>query len=387
MTPMATGLFCDSYSPVLDGVTMTVANYAYWLGRTFGPATIVTPSSPGYADEDPLSVLRFLSLPTVVRPPYRIGLPHLDPRLARSLDDRDFAIVHAHSPFGAGHVALETARKKGIPVVATLHSKFRDDLRRFVPFKALVDWEIGHIVEFLYAVDQVWVPQESVALTLREYGYKGPYEVVENGIDLEPPADLEPFRRRGRELLGLPGDAPVGLYVGQHIMEKNLEFLVRSLPAILGAVPEFRMVFVGEGYARDELAKLAAELGISGQVSFLEAVRDRETLKAVYAAADLFLFPSIYDNAPLVVREAAAFDTPSVLLEGSTAAEVIRDGENGFLSPNDREAFSAKVIGILADEASRLAAGRGARQTLCRSWQEVVREVTERYSAILARWA
>lgn len=41
---------------------------------------------------------------------------------------------------------------------------------------------------------------------------------------------------------------------------------------------------------------------------------EREILKRYYVAADLFLFPSLYDNAPLVIREAAALGTPSVLI-------------------------------------------------------------------------
>ena len=53
--------------------------------------------------------------------------------------------------------------------------------------KSVVDEQIKRIVDFYYSVDHVWVPQESVAATLREYGYKGPYQVVENGID---PAEM-----------------------------------------------------------------------------------------------------------------------------------------------------------------------------------------------------
>ena len=58
------------------------------------------------------------------------------------------------------------------------------------------------------------------------------------------------------------------------------------------------------------------------------------------SAADLFLFPSMYDNAPLVVREAAMMGTPSVILKGSTASEVIVDGVNGFLADQTPDSYA-----------------------------------------------
>lgn len=281
MRVVRTGLFNDGYVPIMDGVTVTVKNYALWLNKFLGPAEVVTPYIPFYRDQEPFPVIRFFSVPTIVRPPYRIGLPDLDIRLQYILKHRDFDLVHAHTPFSAGLLAHKVARAKHIPVIATFHSKYRDDLNRAIGIKSIVDDQIKRIVDFYYSVDHVWVPQEAVALTLREYGYKGPYDVVENGIDMKIPADIGPCRARGAGHLGFPDDTLMGLYVGQHILEKNLEFLVRSLPAIMDAVPEFRMVFVGGGYAKPQLQALVKELGISGKVIFHDVVFDRELLQAI----------------------------------------------------------------------------------------------------------
>ena len=158
----------------MDGVTITVKNYAFWLEKMLGPAYVVTPYIPNYEDSDPFKVIRFLSVPTIVRPPYRLGLPDLDLRLKLVLKNRDFDIVHAHTPFTAGVFARRVAKEKGIPMVATFHSKYRDDLQRAIAIKPIVDDQIKRIVDFYYSVNHVWVPQESVAKTLREYGYQGP---------------------------------------------------------------------------------------------------------------------------------------------------------------------------------------------------------------------
>jgi len=382
-----TGLFNDGYLPIMDGVTMTVKNYALWLNKILGPAYVITPFMPNHEDKEPFPVIRFLSMPTFVRPPYRIGLPDLDIRLQYILKNRDFDIVHAHSPFSAGLLATKVARDKQVPVVATFHSKYRNDLERVIGIKPIVDDQVKRIVDFYYGVDHVWVPQESVAETLREYGYKGPYDVVENGIDMRAIEDVSAYRKRGAEYLGLPEGIPVGLYVGQHTLEKNLELLLRALPIVMEAIPDFRMVFVGKGYAKPQLQALAAELGIAEKVIFVDVVFNRELLQAIYARAEIFLFPSFYDTWALVVREAAACKTPSVLIKGSNAADPINDGVNGYLAENGAEAFAAKVTEALGDRAALADVALKAQKTLCRTWEDVVVEVKERYLQILDRWA
>lgn len=386
MTEIGVGLFVDNFTPVLDGVTLTVLNYAHWLGRHDDRPYVVAPRVPGHEDREPYPVVRFLSLPLAARPPYRIGIPGLDPSLRSFLRSEDAEIIHAHTPFGAGLIAAKTARKKGIPFVATFHSKYRDDLARAIGVKAVVDDMVRRIADFYRSADFVWVPQSGMAATLREYGYDGPCEVMENGIDMRPPEDPSLYRERGAAHLGMPEGLLVGLFVGQHILEKNLVFLLRSLPRIMEALPDFRMVFVGEGYAKPKLRRLASELGIAERTTFHDGVYDRELLASIYARGDLLLFPSIYDNAPLSLREAAAFRTPALLLAGSTAAEVIENGRNGFLAEGSLEAFSDTAIAILRDQGSRATAGKGAMESLCASWEDVVGKARARYVDILSRW-
>ena len=66
--------------------------------------------------------------------------------------------------------------------------------------------------------------------------------------------------------------------------------------------------------ARSGLA-VVGKLGLADNTCFTGVIRERDRLMAYYARADLFLFPSLYDNAPLTVREAASFQVPAVLLE------------------------------------------------------------------------
>jgi len=114
-------------------------------------------------------------------------------------------------------------------------------------------------------------------------------------------------------------------------------------------------------------------------------ITDREKLKEYYAAADLFLFPSIYDNAPLVIREAGAMQTPSILVKGSSSAENIIDNFNGFLVENSIDSFSAKLRELMESPDRIHETGLNASQSIARSWESVVEEVLDRYKKIILR--
>ena len=377
------GLFNESFPPVMDGVAVCVQNYAYWLQKKVGGVSVVTPGKLG-ADykQYPYEVLDYLSVPVPFRHPYVTGIAQMDPLLLAKLRRRHFKIVHAHSPFSAGLMGLQVAKLQKIPLVATFHSKFKDDFRKVIPSDMVVDQAIKIVMEFFDHADEVWVPQASVEEVIREYGYKGHVEVVDNGSDLV--ADYpDTFFEDARQALGIAPEEFVFLFVGQHIWQKNVRLVIEALEKI-NDLP-FRMFFVGTGYAAEEMKDLVREKGLSEKVTFTGMLTEREAITRYYAAADLFLFPSLYDNAPLVVREAAALHTPAVMVEGSTAATILRDGENGYLVPNELDAFAARLRALYRDRAAVRRTGLAASRTIVRSWEDVVDEVLDRYNALIAR--
>ena len=102
-----------------------------------------------------------------------------------------------------------------------------------------------------------------------------------------------------------------------------------------------------------------------------------------YAAADLFLFPSLYDNAPLVVREAAALHTASVMAKGATASTILTDGYNGFLTGNDASELAALLRRLASEPELVRRVGENASRSIVRSWEDCVDEVLERYDILL----
>lgn len=128
-------------------------------------------------------------------------------------------------------------------------------------------------------------------------------------------------------------------------------------------------------------------MNLLDKVKFVGVLTDRKELEKYYAVSDLFLFPSLYDNAPLVVREAAALSTPSVLIKGATCAEIVEDGYNGFLSEHSIDAFSHKIRHLINSREEIRFAGKNASQTIARSWEDVAEEVHDRYMKLIKRKA
>ena len=143
------------------------------------------------------------------------------------------------------------------------------------------------------------------------------------------------------------------------------------------------MFFVGDGYARKELEAYVNELGLGSNIVFLGKILDRDFLRSLFARANLFLFPSVYDNAPIVIREAAAVGTPSVVIANSNAAEGIVDNVNGFLSDNDSASYANRIISIIKDRDFLRKVGEKARKTIYRDWESIVDEVYQRYIEII----
>ncbi len=385
------GQFNDVFPPIMDGVSVCVHNYAHWLHELMGAVKVITPQAPKHVYQEKYEILPYASLPIPGRAPYRLGMPACSPGYRNRLMQYDFGLVHAHCPFSSGKLAMEVSRRQGIPLVATFHSKYRDDFEESIPEwlrplglkETLIDRLLKQVVDFYENVDEVWVAQPAVADVLRDYGYKGPIEVVPHGNDFAiDESEYESYRLKARSNLGLQSDEHVLLYVGQHINQKNLPFLIDSLRYVQG---KFKMYFIGRGDAEQALKAAVEIYRLQDKVTFVGPVYEREVLKQYYAAADLFLFPSKYDTLGLVIYEAAALHTPSLLLQGSTSSHLVQNNIDGFLAPDNEEAFASCINTLFSNPQKMSEAGLSASRSMAHSWREVVEEVIDRYNALIYR--
>ena len=128
---------------------------------------------------------------------------------------------------------------------------------------------------------------------------------------------------------------------------------------------------------------LSAQLRLDDVCLFTGAVRDREKLRAYFSISDLFLFPSTFDTNGIVVREAAACGTASVLVRNSCAAEGVTDGGNALLIEENAEALAALLERVGEDRAALRRLGGQALEQLYLSWSESVSRAYQRYGVVL----
>ena len=269
-------------------------------------------------------------------------------RLGRVLKQIQPEIVHAHDPHGVA-VAAAAIGFGGLDVKPTLVASRRVDFA--LKMNALSQWKYRQVAAFLCASDAIrqiliaqGIPRER-ALTIHE------------GIDLAhvdaaPPVSV-------REAFWLPTNAPVVGCVGALVDHKGHRYLVHAAADIVRAVPEARIVILGEGDLRDELSRLIHELGLERHV-LLPGFRP--DVLSLLKAVDVFVMPSITEGLGTSILDAMACRKAVVASAVGGIPEVVEDGRTGLLvPPRDASALGSALVRLLRDPslAGRLAdAGR-----------------------------
>ena len=382
--PMKVGLFIDTWYPMVDGVIKVVDNYARRL-VTYCDVVVFCPDT-GQADKVlPYQVEQCSSLPFLTND-YSVPLSALDPIFDAKLIRSGIDLVHIHSPFTIGMAGLAFAKVHGLPVVATLHSQYRQDFEQNLHFKLSTDLAMDGIMRVFNACDECWAVNGGIKeLYEREYGLTAPCKVRLNATDHVPVLAPDAAARSVNERYGIPADATVFLFVGRINFIKNIDFTVRALARAkeLG-LRNFRMLFAGRGQDEEKLAALVQELGLTEEVVMC-GLTDKPMLEKLYSRASLFLFPSLYDANSLVQIEAACQGTPTVFLEGARTAATVTPGVNGYVSPATEDAYAHTILDILADKEGYARVCAAAHRDLYLSWDDVVRDVHADYLRLCGR--
>ena len=376
-------LMNDSFPPIIDGVANAVVNYAANIEQKLGHAVVVTPAMPGTDDSIyPFPVLRYPSIDTRKLVGYVTGYP-FSPEVVRRLNDEHVALMHTHCPVTSMLLARSLRGVIDAPLVFTYHTKYDIDIAKAVHSKLLQESAIRALVQNISACDEIWVVSRGAGENMRSLGYEGDYIVMENGVDV-PRGQVEPsLIDHVTAPYDLPAGVPVFLFVGRMMWYKGLRIILDALKALREGGTEFRMVFVGDGADGAEVRDYTKELGLEDRCFFTGAITEREEIRAWYCRADLFLFPSTFDTNGLVVREAAACGTATVMVAGSCAAEGVTDGRNGFFIEENADSLAAKLRELCARPEAMTRVGEHACDELYISWETAVKRAYERYEIVI----
>jgi UDP-glucose:(heptosyl)LPS alpha-1,3-glucosyltransferase len=223
---------------------------------------------------------------------------------------------------------------------------------------------------------------------LRHYRFpEARIAVIYNGVDLLRfhPRNREQMGKTVRRALGLGPDEQVLLLVGSGFERKGVWSLIHGAAEALarGRHTPLKLIIAGKGNPRPYLA-LARRLGLAGQVLF---VGIWPQVEALYAAANAFVLPTLYDPFSNACLEAMASGLPVLTSEANGASELIVHGRNGFIveDPMNPSEIGGKLVELFEEERRRVM-GLKARETAehfpigrplietLKIWQEVLAE-------------
>jgi glycosyltransferase involved in cell wall biosynthesis len=201
--------------------------------------------------------------------------------------------------------------------------------------------------------------------------------VVPNGVDTEVFAPRD--GRAARNVLGIPQDALVVLFVAESITDRRKGFAV--LVDALNGLKSCRNAFllsVGRGSFQTDSGIPRCHVG---------HLKDRRLLSLVYSAADIFVVPSLQDNQPNTVLEAMACGVPVVASRAGGIADMVRPGITGQLSEaGDVKGLRDAMLNLLLDREKRAAMATACRSIVMNEYplERQVRRYVELYERGLA---
>ena len=364
------GFFTECYKPIVNGVVASIDALRDGLFASGVEVTTVAPRFPRFIDDE-RNVVRIPSLPLPTQTAYRLCVPYLnavDRRRVRGID-----LVHAHSPFVTGWMAVSYARRHRIPLVFTYHTRL-DAYAHYAPFdRGATERAMVELTRrYANSADAVVVPTRAMEIRLRELGVQAPIAIVASAIDVERFATGRRSALVRARLGAGDDDAPLALVVSRLGMEKNVELAIDAIARLDGV----RLAVVGEGPHRGALEDRARRLRIGDRVRFTGALA-RERLPDVYASVDAFVFPSTTDTQGLVLAEALAAGLPVVAADSEATRDVL--GGAGRLVAADPGEICGALRGALAagrdQSAVRLAYSRFTVEMQARRILKLYQEV------------
>ena len=371
------GIFNDSFYPLTDGVISVVDNYARRLSK-YADVIVFVPKyfRKKYDDSKfPYKVVRCQSV-KVPRLDYSLPLPKLDRKFSTNLKKYNLDIIHIHSPFSVGRAGLKYAVRHNIPCVATMHTQFKQDLKKFFKFERIAERYNQHLIKFFNKCDECWAVNKEVArIYHEEYKYKCVPRVMNNATEMVLTDKHEAFEIVNK-MYNIKKDEKVFIFVGRINTLKNILFIADSIAKVKELCPDlkFKMLYVGSGRDEDKLKDKIKELNLDENVIMCGKVSDRKLLAQLYSRADLMLFPSVYDCSSIVQIEAASQKTPVLFLKNTATACMIEDNVNGFLSDYNVNDYASRIVEIINNKNLYDTVCENAYKMLYKTWDETVDE-------------
>jgi glycosyltransferase involved in cell wall biosynthesis len=372
--PLRVALFSGNFNYVMDGPVRALGRLVTFLENKGVEVRVYAPTSKTSYLPHPGTLISIPSLPLPGRSEYRLGLG-LPKKIQKDLDAFAPDIVHLAAPDWIGHSALKYAKKRGLPVLASYHTRF-DTYGRYYGGAVLEKYITSLLRKFYNQCDVVMPPAPSMVDELLEQGFTAPLSVWSRGVD----RDLYNPSKRDlgwRQQLGFADDDMVILFVGRIVLEKGIDFFCNVLDSLQESGAKFKVLVVGEGPAREYFTKRCAGAVFTG---YLEG----ENLARAYASSDIFFNPSISEAFGNVTLEAMAAQRPCVCADATGSSSLVAHEQSGYLLPyGDVAQFSSVLQKLLQDTDLCKKMGKvGRTRSAAHDWETILGSVLHWYQKL-----
>jgi glycosyltransferase involved in cell wall biosynthesis len=280
----------------------------------------------------------------------RIPIPMF---IDKKIDEFAPDVIHSHHPFLLGDAAFRAASRRNLPLVFTHHTLYEQYTHYVFPnSKVMKRLAIELATMYANLCTKVVAPSESIARLISQRGVTTPIEVIPTGVDIEffQSGDGHDFRKKH----DISEQSTVIGHLGRLAPEKNLEYLAEAVAMALKEMPEGgRFLVVGAGPSEETIQKIFEQEGLLDRL-IMPGKMTGKGLADAYKAMDLFVFSSKSETQGMVLAEAMAAEVPVIALDASGTRDVIKDGKNGRLLPEDAPASTfAKLITDFFDEGEK----------------------------------
>ena len=384
MKKLKIGMFMDAWYPDINGVIVVMDNLMKNM-KDYAEVTLVVPKN-GSEENDKdyfVNIVRVNSVP-LFHTGYRLGTVDVEYLKYKKLFKKyDFDIIHIHSPFALGRLGIRVAREKNIPVIATMHTRWEFEFKKYLKSNILTNITIKHLIKSYNKCDSCIALNKALVEVYKGYGYKGKIQIIHNGTDLTLVEDKDKTIKKINKMFNIKDGETVFLFVGRIISIKNIFFILDVLKELKERKLKYKMIYVGSGPDYDALAKKIKEYKMTDEVIMAGKIMDRELLKEIYFRADLFIFPSLFDSSSLVQIEAASQETPTIFIEGSVTSDTVENNKTGFKEKEDVNLFADRIESILDDKELNDKVRKTARKELAKTWDVIAKETYEYYQKVI----
>ncbi len=370
----------DNFYPAIDGVVLVIDNLAKELAK-YNEVTVVVPYTSTIKEDENrgYEVIRIRSL-KVPFSEYRVGEFKLPTSKAyKKLLNKKFDIIHIHSPFTVGGLGLRIANKLNIPCIATMHTRFDFEIRKLIDSDIIVKTITNYIASVYNKCDATIAINNAMVKVFKDFGYLYTPTIIYNGTDLKPLKNKEENINKIKKLYNIKDSESVFLFVGRITEIKNIFFILESLKLLKKDNFKFKMFYVGTGPDEEKLRNKIKKYNMEKEVIMTGRITDRNLLSSLYAASDLFLFPSLFDASSLVQIEAAVNETPTLFIEGSVTSDTVINNVSGFTSKENVKAYKNRIKEIINDKELLNKVSKNARKMLGKNWKDIAKETYEFY--------